>query len=96
MMQGNVAKTVAVDPATVSDYSIGTDTPIQTQHVWIQCKLKYDQDEPERRACFAEHGDREPQIGDEIAVTGFGGQCWYAGRIFSMQPAKRGKRKEIT
>ena len=61
-----------------------------------QCKMEYDDDEPQQRACFAEQGDRQPQVGDDIAVTGFGGKCWYAGRIFAMHPAKRGKRNEPT
>ena len=29
-------------------------------------------------------------------MTGFGGRCWYAGKIFAMHAARRGRRAEPT
>ena len=41
-------------------------------------------------ACFAGQGDRTPQVGDEIAILGFGGMVWFwfAGKIFAQQTTK--------
>ena len=79
----------------VSEFTSGSGDTIRSEHVWIQCKGTCEQDEPDLRACLVEQGDRTPQIGYEIAVTGFGGavQCvWFAARIFAQHTAKGKKR----
>lgn len=86
--EANQTKRSGVDPTTVSDYAIGSGVVVTSEHVWIQCKAAYDEDETTRRACYVEQGARTPQVGDEIAMTGFGGKCWWAGKIFAMHPAK--------
>ena len=96
-IEANSTKRHAVDMAKVSEYVIGSGDAVVTDHVWIQCKASYEEDEPHRRACYAEQGDRTPQVGDEIAVTGFGGKCWWAGKIFAIHPGKGRRRgRELT
>ena len=63
------------------------------EQVWVECRSQFDSTECERRACFAEADGRTPQIGDEIAVTGFGGTIWWSGRIFAMRAPKRKQKK---
>jgi hypothetical protein len=79
----------------IPDYTIivtiGGDEPIETDMVMVDCKTEHGA-AVVRRACYAERGDRTPQINDEIAVTGFGGTVWWSGRIFGMRkPSRKSK-----
>ena len=88
----NRSKTTAV-PTNVSEFVIGGDEQPRTDQVWVECRSQFGSTECERRACFAEADGRTPQIGDEIAVTGFGGTIWWSGTIFAMRAPKRKQKK---
>ena len=88
----NRTKLTAV-PTNVSDFVIGHDSKPRTEQVWVECRSRFGSTESERRACFAEADGRTPQIGDEIAVTGFGGTMWWSGKIFGMRAPKRKLKK---
>lgn len=77
----------------VSDFVIGRDEEPRTEQVWVECRSRFGSAESESRACFADANGRTPQIGDEIAVTGFGGTIWWSGRIFGMRAPKRQLKK---
>jgi hypothetical protein len=62
---------------------------IEADFVWLQARVSPQVDE--LRACVADLGDRTPEIGDEVAVTGFEGTIWWAGEIISIE-ARGSKR----
>ena len=93
----NAAKLSRPDPsalANVSEYDVSVGGAIETEQVWVQVTTEYG-DAGVKRACFAERGERTPQINEEIAVTGFGGTVWWCGRIFAIHKPMR-KRKSPT
>jgi len=92
--KANSSKRCAVDPKAVSAFQVGTDDPagISTDYVYVRCMKSHFDGNTTDRACCVDQGDRTPQVGDEIAITGFGGQVWWEGKIFEIKPPKRGKR----
>ena len=72
----------------VSDYVIGSGATIETELVFVECTSEFGS-HTYKRACFAERGDRTPQINDEIAITGFGGTVWWPGRIYALKKSTR-------
>ena len=91
-MEANRSKRDVAQPDSVADYDTTAGGPIAAEHVWVDCATKPDGSTTVRRACYVDRGDRTPQIGDEIAITGFGGMVWWSGRIISMQPlSSRGR-----
>ena len=95
-MEANRSKRDVVEPNSVADYDIAAGGPIATEHVWVDCATKPDGSTTMRRACYVDRGDRTPQVGDEIAITGFGGMVWWSGRVISMQPpSSRGRAAKL-
>ena len=75
----------------MKSYDVEVGGAIQTEQVWVVCTADHDGGEI-KRACFAERGERTPQLGDEIAVTGFRGTVWWPGRIFAInKPTRKSK-----
>jgi len=89
----NANKRTAATASAVADYEVGSNTAPTAEHVWVKCQTDpYDASIHRKRACYVDQGDRTPQIGDEVAITGWGGQVWWEAKIYDMDPPKKGKK----
>ena len=73
----NSEKPVGVDGSDVADCEIGAGAAVSAGHVWVDCRAGVRPEDVTRRACLADQAGRTPQVGDDVAVTGFGGGAWY-------------------
>lgn len=97
-LESNAAKLVGAHSGDVADYDVGGGAAITAKHVWVDCSTGPGAGDVTRRACLADQAGRTAQVGDDVAVTGLGGQVCSTGKSLLCErwPAARRRGRRST